>query len=51
VHKGFDRPALQKQVEAAGFGWIHFSTAYEIKKKIGNKEKTFPVFLMTARKT
>ena len=50
VHKGFERLTLQKQVEAAGFGEIHFSTAYEIKKKIGNTEKTFPVFLMTARK-
>jgi ubiquinone/menaquinone biosynthesis C-methylase UbiE len=50
VHNGFERPTLQKQVEAAGFGEIHFSTVYEIKKKIGNTEKTFPVFLMTARK-
>ncbi|MCJ7435260.1 MAG: class I SAM-dependent methyltransferase [Anaerolineales bacterium] len=50
VHTGFDRPTLQRQVEAAGFGEIHFSTAYEIKKKIGGTEKTFPVFLMTARK-
>ena len=50
VHKGFERPTLRKQVEAAGFGEIHFLTAYEIKKIIGNTEKTFPVFLMTARK-
>jgi len=50
VHKGFERLTLQKQVEAAGFREIHFLTAYEIKKKIGNTEKTFPVFLMTARK-
>jgi ubiquinone/menaquinone biosynthesis C-methylase UbiE len=51
VHNGFDRPTLQKQVEAVGFGEVHFSTAYKMKKKTGNTEKTFPVFLMTARKT
>ena len=50
VHLGFDRDELQKIVEQAGFENVTFSTAYEIKKKIGNEEKVFPVFLMTARK-
>ena len=50
VHLGFDRQDLQTMVEAAGFGNVTFCTAYEITKKIGNKEKTFPVFLMTAHK-
>jgi ubiquinone/menaquinone biosynthesis C-methylase UbiE len=50
VHLGFDRDELQKIVETAGFEDVTFSTAYEIKKKIGNEEKTFPVFLMIARK-
>lgn len=50
VHLGFDRDALQKMVEMAGFGNVSFSTAYEIKKKIGEQEKTFPIFLMSARK-
>jgi ubiquinone/menaquinone biosynthesis C-methylase UbiE len=50
VHLGFDRGELQKMVEESGFGNVSFSTAYEIKKKIGNEEKTFPVFLMTAQK-
>ena len=50
VHLGFAREELQKKVESAGFVSISYSIAYEIKKKIGNKEKTFPVFLMTARK-
>jgi ubiquinone/menaquinone biosynthesis C-methylase UbiE len=50
VHLGFDRHKLQKSVEDAGFGNVTFSTAYEIKKKIGNKEKTFPIFLMVAQK-
>ena len=51
VHLGFDRHELQQRVEDIGFEHVTFSTAYEIKKKIGNEEKTFPVFLMTAQKT
>ncbi len=51
VHLGFERGALQKQVEALGFGNVTFSTAYEIKKKVNSgEEKVFPVFLMTAQK-
>lgn len=50
VHKGFERSALQKQVEAAGFQNVKFSSAFAIKKQIGGSEKSFPVFLMTAYK-
>jgi 2-polyprenyl-3-methyl-5-hydroxy-6-metoxy-1,4-benzoquinol methylase len=50
VHLGFAREKLQKMVEDAGFGNVSFSTAYTIKKKIGKKEKTFPIFLMVAQK-
>lgn len=50
VHLGFDRDALRKMVETVGFGNITFSTAYEIKKKINEVEKIFPVFLMSAQK-
>jgi ubiquinone/menaquinone biosynthesis C-methylase UbiE len=50
VHLGFVREELQRMVEDVGLGNVSFSTAYEIKKKIGNEEKTFPVFLMTAQK-
>jgi len=50
VHKGFERDALQRQVEAVGFRNVTFSTAYEIKKKINGEEKVFPVFLMVAQK-
>lgn len=50
VHKGFPRAELQKFVENAGFDRVRFTTAYEIKKQIGNEEKTFSVFLMSARK-
>jgi ubiquinone/menaquinone biosynthesis C-methylase UbiE len=50
VHLGFDHGELQRMVEEAGFGDISFRMAYEIKKQIGNEEKTFPVFLMAAQK-
>lgn len=50
VHLGFEQDAFQKQVETAGFKDVHFSTAYEIEKMIGDEQRTFPVFLMTARK-
>jgi 2-polyprenyl-3-methyl-5-hydroxy-6-metoxy-1,4-benzoquinol methylase len=50
VHKGFDRAELQKWTEAAGFGNVTFTTAFEIKKKIDGQEKTFTVFLMSAQK-
>jgi ubiquinone/menaquinone biosynthesis C-methylase UbiE len=50
VHKGFERAELQTWVEDAGFADVKFSTAYVIKKKIGDSEKIFPVFLLTARK-
>lgn len=50
VHLGFDRDALREIVEEVGFDQVAFTAAYEIKKQIGNEEKTFPVFLMTARK-
>ena len=50
VHHGFARNELQKRVEAAGFMEVHFSNTYEIKKDISNEQRSFPVFLMTARK-
>jgi len=50
VHLGFEHAELQRMVEEVGFGNISFTTAYQIKKQIGNDEKIFPVFLMAAQK-
>ena len=50
VHKGFERAELKKWVEDACFGNVMFSTAFEIRKTIDDKEKVFPVFLMSAQK-
>jgi ubiquinone/menaquinone biosynthesis C-methylase UbiE len=49
-HDGFARDEFQKMVKAAGFGDVRFSTAYVIRRKVGETEKDFPVFLMVARK-
>lgn len=46
VHLGFERTALQTQVEAAGFGEIKFSTAYQIQKN----GRAYPVFLLMGKK-
>ena len=51
IHLGFERTELQKQVEAAGFCDVSFSTPYVIRKEIQDgTEKEFPLFLMSARK-
>ena len=46
VHRGFERGALQAQVEAAGFVRVRFAPVYAVKKD----EKHFPLFLMTAER-
>jgi len=51
VHKGFAQNELQTWVEDAGFGDVQFSMVYEITKEVHGREKTFPIFLMTAQKT
>jgi len=48
VHKGFARDELQTMVESSGFEHVKFTTAYTIRKMVGDEEKSFPVFLMTA---
>jgi tRNA (cmo5U34)-methyltransferase len=51
MHKGFNRLEFQKIFAGAGFEDIRFHEAYALVKPLKNgKEKTFPIFLMTARK-
>jgi len=50
VHKGFAQSELRNWVEDAGFGNVQFSAAYEIRKEVDGKDKSFPVFLMVAQK-
>jgi ubiquinone/menaquinone biosynthesis C-methylase UbiE len=49
-HNGFAREELKSKVEAIGFTNVKFTTSYVIQKKIGDKERPFPVFLMAAQK-
>jgi 2-polyprenyl-3-methyl-5-hydroxy-6-metoxy-1,4-benzoquinol methylase len=46
-HYGFERDALQRKLENAGFGDVSFVTAHTFFKEGG---RTYPVFLVTARK-
>ena len=48
VHNGFDRGALERQLVAAGFGAVRFSTVFSIAK--GTPVREYPVFLMIAEK-
>jgi ubiquinone/menaquinone biosynthesis C-methylase UbiE len=50
VHAGFVRAVLQRKLKTIGLEDIAFSTAYVIRKRVGDREKSFPVFLLTARK-
>ena len=50
VHKGFGQRELQEWVEETGFENVKFSKAYEIRKQVDGREKSFPVFLMVAQK-
>lgn len=49
-HKGFDRNELAARAAREGFGDIAFSTVFEVEKEIDGARRSFPVFLMTARK-
>ncbi len=50
IHNGFERQALQKQVEATGFREINYTTPYKINKPVNGTNRVFPLFLLTARK-
>ncbi len=50
AHNGFEREALKRKVEAAGFAEVRFETAYVIRKKIGEEQKDFPLFALAAQK-
>jgi ubiquinone/menaquinone biosynthesis C-methylase UbiE len=49
-HNGFDCRELQSQVERAGFPKVIYSRVFELRRRVGELEKGFPLFLMTAQK-
>ncbi len=48
VHPGFDRPALEGKIRAAGFGPVRFSTPCDVRKEVGGEVRTYPIFLAIA---
>jgi hypothetical protein len=48
VHPGFDRPALEGKIRAAGFGPVRFSTPCDVRKEVGGQVRTYPIFLAIA---
>ncbi len=49
-HKGFERAALGRMAEKAGFRNVAFETVYQTPRRVGNEIRHFPLFLMTAEK-
>jgi ubiquinone/menaquinone biosynthesis C-methylase UbiE len=50
VHHGFARKDLAEKVLRAGYGAPHFDTVFEIVKETENGTRSYPVFLMVARR-
>ncbi|HJW71639.1 MAG TPA: class I SAM-dependent methyltransferase [Geothrix sp.] len=50
VHLGFDRGVLGRQLEAAGFSSITFTTPYEIQRDLEGGQGRFPIFLVVAKR-
>lgn len=50
VHHGFDRDDLSLRAANAGFGNMHFQTAFNIAKEQEAGKRDYPVFLMFARR-
>jgi 2-polyprenyl-3-methyl-5-hydroxy-6-metoxy-1,4-benzoquinol methylase len=50
VHHGFERGALGRLIEAAGFADVHFQTVAEIEKPSGGGRR-YPLFLALARRS
>jgi len=48
AHPGFDRPALEGKIRAAGFGPVRFSTPCDVRKEVGGEVRTYPIFLAIA---
>ncbi len=49
-HYGFERQKLKRKLADIGFQDIQFQTVHAIDKSIDGEQKSFPIFLVTARK-
>ncbi len=50
VHHGFERAALAQRATVAGFAAVAFATVFSIEKAGAAGTRSYPVFLMTARR-
>lgn len=50
VHFGFDSQALTTELEQLGFRALESKTVHTIHKQHGDRERTYPVFLITGQK-
>jgi len=50
VHQGFNRDTLGRQMEAAGFRDVSFTTVFEIPRETATGPRRFPVFLALGRR-
>lgn len=48
-HDGFGRESLRRELAAAGFGHVEFSTPHVLTKQVDGATRSFPLFLATAR--
>jgi hypothetical protein len=49
-HHGFEREALARRAQEAGFATVSFITAHRMTKEVGGTARTYPIFLMVAAK-
>lgn len=49
-HNGFDPETFKIKMENIGFSFVKYEECFTIKKIIDDKEKTFPLFLITGQK-
>ena len=50
AHFGFDTQALLAMLEGLGFIDLKSETVHKIKKQLGDKQQSYPIFLITGRK-
>ncbi len=49
-HNGFDRDALAARAAHAGFHSVRFATAFQTARKVDERDRAFPAFLMVAER-
>ena len=49
-HSGFEKEELTSLLSKNGFEAVHYKICFEIEKKVGDKMKKYPLFLMIGKK-